>query len=151
MPSFFIPIKKTKTYNEKPYKRRIGTHTHTHRFSFLIALLCIFTISFTSCGGGDDPVTPDPVKTLDKSKVIGKEWFREGVASYTHYFDPSGKYGFSGSWKWLGDENSDSMEVYQYAGSIRFVLYFEYCTDTELSTKWGARTSGYVLYKDHEW
>jgi hypothetical protein len=127
------------------------THTHTHRFSFLIALLCIFTISFTSCGDGDDPVTPDPVKTLDKAKILDKKWYTKGDPGTAHYFYSSGKYGFDGSWKWLGDEKSDSMEVYQYAGSIRFVLYFEYCTDTELSTKWGKSDPAYTLYKDKEW
>jgi len=128
------------------------THTHTHRFSFLIALLCIFTISFTSCGGGDDPVTPDPVKTLDKTKILNKKWYIKDETGWTHYFYPDGKYHDNGgTWKWLGDEKSDSMEVYQYAGSIRFVLYFEYCTDTELSTSWGKSAFGYTLYKDKEW
>ena len=82
-------------------------HTHTHRFSFLIALLCIFTISFTSCGDGDDPVTPDPVKTLDKTKILNKKWYIKDETGWTHYFYPDGKYHDNGgTWKWLGDEKS---------------------------------------------
>jgi hypothetical protein len=88
---------------------------------------------------------------LDKTKILDKKWYAKGDPGTAHYFYSSGKYGFSGSWKWLGDENSDSMEVYQDAGSIRFVLYFEYCTDTELSTSWGKSAFGYTLFKDHEW
>jgi hypothetical protein len=112
-------------------------------------LFC-FGSALTSCGPDDEPVEPT-VKTLDKAKVLDKKWYTKGDPGTAHYFYSSGKYGFDGSWKWLGDENSDSMEVYQYAGSIRFVLYFEYCTDTELSTKWGKSDPAYTLYKDHEW
>jgi len=92
------------------------------------------------------------VKTLDKTKILNKKWYIKDETGWTHYFYPDGKYHDNGgTWKWLGDEKSDSMEVYQYAGSIRFVLYFEYCTDTELSTKWGKSDPAFTLYKDREW
>jgi hypothetical protein len=78
----------------------------------LTLVLGLSTVLFTSCGTDEDTkTTPTPIaKTLDKSELVDKGWYRKGGSSPTHIFHSDGKYNsLGGTWSWLND--SDSMEL----------------------------------------
>ena len=120
----------------------------------LTLVLGLSTVLFTSCGTDEGPgTTPTPTtttKTLDKSKLVEKEWFGEGKLTYSHKFQSGGKYrDLNGSWKWLND--SDSMEVLITPDDSPIIVYFSYCTDTEMALKTGSSTATEVVFKSGAW
>jgi hypothetical protein len=81
-----------------------------------------------ACGTDDEPAVT-PGKTVNRSLLYDKNWNRNG--STWHVFDSDGTWNENGTWKWLGDSNSDSMEVSDRFGTD--ILYFEYIEAKEMS------------------
>ncbi|GEM_PF-1131261 len=110
----------------------------------------------TSCGPDDTTgTTPEPAKTLVRASLYDTDWYPIGKqeGDFTHNFNADGVYGFTGSWAWLGDTNSDSMEYKVTASGVLRVLYFKYATDTEMAAKVGepANADDYVVFKTSPW
>ena len=117
----------------------------------LTLVLGLSTVLFTSCGTDETPVTPaTAAKTLDKTKLVDKEWYGEGKSTYSHKFQSGGKYrDLNGTWKWLND--SDSMEVLITPDDSPITVYFSYCTETEMALKTGSSTATEVVFKSSSW
>lgn len=123
-------------------------------FLTLTVALSMGAAFLTSCGGDEGGgTTPEPAKTLVRANLIDTDWFGQGNQGPTHSFKSSGLYNNTGSWEWLGDENSDSMEYKATASDVTRILYFEYATETEMAVKVGkpANADDYVVYKTSAW
>jgi hypothetical protein len=110
----------------------------------------------TSCGADDTTgTTPEPAKTLVRASLYDTDWYPKGnqLNDYIYNFKADGSIGGSGSWKWLGDSNSDSMEYKVTASSNTFILYFKYSTDTEMACQVGkpANENDYQVFKSLPW
>ena len=108
----------------------------------------------TSCGADDTTgTTPEPAKTLVRASLYDTDWYGQGNENRRHNFKSYGTYAFNGSWSWLGDENSDSMEYKETASSRTFVLYFKYSTDTEMAARVGkpVDANDYTVLKSSAW
>jgi len=95
-----------------------------------LLVLCGLTIGafLQACGTDDEPAVT-PGKTVNRSLLYDKDWNRNG--STWHVFDSDGTWNENGTWKWLGDSNSDSMEVMDRFGTS--ILYFDYIEAKEMS------------------
>ncbi len=121
--------------------------------TLFLGLLLFGTIGFFTACSDDGGTDPEPTKTLVQDKIHsadGKEWFREGISSPTHVYYSDGQYGPQGTWKWLGDSNSDSMEIWGGPGENPRTFYFEYCSDTEMALT-TVNNGSYVQYKTSSW
>ncbi len=85
----------------------------------LIALFA-FGAFLQSCGGDDDEGTT-PTRTVDRSQLTDKDWYRDGGVAFK--FDSDGTYNLDGTWEWF--ETGDSLQV-QSPSLGTFELYFEY-------------------------
>ena len=104
----------------------------TKTMNKILLLLCGLALGafLQSCGTDDGPgTTPTPARTVNKALLLDKDWNFEGTT--WHVFSTGGKWNGNGTWKWLGDENSDSMEVVNFQ-STRRVLYFQYIKAKEM-------------------
>ena len=107
----------------------------------------------TSCGSDDTTgTTPEPTKTLVRANLYDKEWQSSG-ANTIHIFHSDGNYANTGSWEWLGDENSDSMEYKATANTVTRILYFKYATETEMACVVGKplNDNDYSVFKTSTW
>jgi hypothetical protein len=107
----------------------------------------------TSCGPDDTTgTTPEPAKTLVRASLYDTDWYPKG-GGLTHQFMSDGTYGNLGTWKWLGNENSDSMQYTITSTSKSFVLYFKYSEDTEMACQVGkpANENDYQVFKSSPW
>jgi hypothetical protein len=93
---------------------------------WIAALFLVGTAFLSSCGDGGD--SPEPEKTVDRSKLADKQWYWEG--SEWHYFHSDGRYnGTLGSWEWF--PSGDSMQITTPSLGT-YTYYFDYITDTEM-------------------
>ena len=118
-------------------------------FALVLGLGSVF---LSSCGTDDGPVvTPITTeKTLDKSKLLDKDWFAEGSSTFDHRFNSDGSYReLGGTWEWLN--NSDSMSVIQSSGESEIIVYFQYSTDDEMAFRSGSATSNDRIFKTTVW
>jgi len=98
----------------------------------ILLLLCGLALGafLQSCGTDDGPgTTPTPARTVNKALLLDKDWNYNG--STWHVFESDGTWNGNGTWKWLGDNNSDSMEVYDDVLGTS-VLYFQYIEAKEM-------------------
>ena len=112
------------------------------------------TALLTSCGSDDTTgTTPEPAKTLVRANLYDTDWFGQGNQGPTHSFNSNGVYGNTGSWEWLGDENSDSMEYKATANTVTRKLYFKYATETEMACVVGKplNDNDYSVFKTSTW
>ena len=108
----------------------------------------------TSCGSDDTTgTTPEPTKTLVRANLYDTDWYAQGDENTNHPIHSNGVYGNTGSWEWLGDENSDSMSFKATSTIVTRILYFKYATETEMAVKVGkpANADDYVVYKTSTW
>jgi hypothetical protein len=120
----------------------------------LAVALSMGTALLTSCGSDDTTgTTPEPTKTLVRANLYDTDWFSQGQLGFTHAFNSNGVYARDGSWEWLGDENSDSMEYKATPSDVTRILYFKYATETEMAVKVGkpANADDYVVHKTSTW
>ncbi|MFT6004810.1 MAG: hypothetical protein ACI8UQ_001950 [Bacteroidia bacterium] len=120
----------------------------------LAVALSMGTALLTSCGSDDTTgTTPEPTKTLVRANLYDTDWFGQGNQGPTHSFNSNGVYGNTGSWEWLGDENSDSMEYKATASDVTRKLYFKYATETEMACVVGKplNDNDYTVYKTSTW
>jgi hypothetical protein len=92
-----------------------------------------------ACGTDDEPAVT-PGKTVNRSLLNDKDWNYNG--STWHVFSSDGTWNENGTWKWLGDSNSDSMEVSDRFGTD--ILHFEYIEAKEM--KCGTMLPGGAVY-----
>ena len=110
----------------------------------------------TSCGADDTTgTTPEPTKTLVRAKLYDTDWYLKGkqLDDNTYNFKSNGSIAVSGSWKWLGDSNSDSMEYKVTASSNALVIYFQYSEENEMACRTGKpqNAEDYTVYKSSPW
>ncbi|MFT4599057.1 MAG: hypothetical protein ACI95K_001705 [Lentimonas sp.] len=120
----------------------------------LAVALSMGTALLTSCGSDDTTgTTPEPTKTLVRANLYDTDWFGQGNQGPTHSFNSNGVYGNTGSWEWLGDENSDSMEYKATASDVTRKLYFKYATETEMACVVGKplNDNDYSVFKTSTW
>ena len=120
----------------------------------LAVALSMVAALLTSCGSDDTTgTTPEPTKTLVRANLYDTDWFSQGQVGLTHSFNSNGVYGNTGSWEWLGDENSDSMEYKATASDVTRKLYFKYATETEMACVVGKplNDNDYTVYKTSTW
>tara|TARA_B110000093_G_C12887285_1_gene374581 strand:- start:57 stop:440 length:384 start_codon:yes stop_codon:yes gene_type:complete len=120
----------------------------------LAVALSMGTALLTSCGSDDTTgTTPEPTKTLVRANLYDTDWFGQGNQGPTHSFNSNGVYGNTGSWEWLGDENSDSMEYKATASDVTRILYFKYATETEMACVVGKplNDNDYSVFKTSTW
>jgi hypothetical protein len=93
---------------------------------WIAALFLVGTAFLSSCGDGGD--SPEPEKTVDRSKLTDKDWYDERGSQL--HFDSDGTYNYTeGTWEWYS--TGDSMQITsQFFGTYNF--YFDYITDTEM-------------------
>ena len=95
----------------------------------LFVLFVLTAGAFLQSCGTDDTPDVSPARTVDRSLLYDKDWNYNG--STWHRFNSDGSYFKDGTWKWLGDNNSDSMEVDD--GIIgKFTLHFDYIEAKEM-------------------
>jgi hypothetical protein len=94
---------------------------------WIAALFLVGTAFLSSCGDGGD--SPEPEKTVDRSKLTDKDWYDENGARAYH-FASDGTYNYTeGTWEWY--PTGDSIEINDnFFGKFNF--YFDYITDTEM-------------------
>ena len=120
----------------------------------LAVALSMGTALLTSCGSDDTTgTTPEPTKTLVRANLYDTDWFSQGQLGFTHAFKSDGLYNNTGSWEWLGDENSDSMEYKATASDVTRKLYFKYATETEMASSVGKPLddNDYTVHKTSTW
>jgi hypothetical protein len=120
----------------------------------LAVALSMGTALLTSCGSDDTTgTTPEPTKTLVRANLYDTDWYAQGDENTNHPIHSNGVYARDGSWEWLGDENSDSMEYKATPSDVTRKLYFKYATETEMAVKVGkpANADDYVVHKTSTW
>jgi hypothetical protein len=109
--------------------------------TLLVLIGLTLGVFMQACGTDDEPVVTPTTRTVNKSLLNDKDWNRNGSTWYV--FDSDGTWNENGTWKWLGDNDSDSMEVIN-TRSVRSVLYFEYIEAKEM--KCGTMLPGGAVY-----
>ena len=111
----------------------------TMKNTLLILALFAFGAFLQSCGGDDDEGTT-PTRTVDRSQLTDKDWYRDGRIAFR--FDSDGTYNLDGTWEWFA--TGDSLQV-QSPGLGTFELHFDYLETDEM--KCGGRLeSTRVIY-----
>lgn len=108
----------------------------------------------TSCGSDDGGVTPKSTtteRTVDKSKLLDKDWYSVGEESPRHRFNADGTYkSFGGSWEWLN--GGDSMNIIRSTSQPTPVkVFFKYIEDEEMAFSTGDIEEPQVIFKTSEW
>jgi len=76
--------------------------------TLLVLIGLTLGVFMQACGTDDEPAVT-PAKIVNRSLLNDKDWNYDG--STWHVFSSDGTWNGDGTWKWLGDSNSDSMEV----------------------------------------
>ena len=109
--------------------------------TLLVLIGLTLGVFMQACGTDDEPVVTPTTRTVNKSLLNDKDWNRNG--STWHVFSSDGTWNENGTWKWLGDSNSDSLEVIN-TRSVRSVIYFDYIEAKEMKS--GSRVGDRVVY-----
>ena len=120
----------------------------------LAVALSMGTALLTSCGSDDTTgTTLEPTKTLVRANLYDTDWYAQGDENTNHPIHSDGNYANTGSWEWLGDENSDSMEYKATANTVTRILYFKYATETEMACVVGKplNEDNYTVFKTSKW
>lgn len=98
-----------------------------------VVVLVFFIVVFSACSKEEDNTTNNTPtqKTLNKSTLTPKKWYSQG-SSVIHDFKAGGAYASSGSWKWFGSANTDTMEVVYQSGYQAVYWKFNWNTDHEM-------------------
>ena len=99
--------------------------------TLLVLIGLTLGVFMQACGTDDEPAVT-PTKTVNRSLLNDKDWNYNG--STWHVFSSDGTWNENGTWKWLGDSNSDSLEVIN-TRSVRSVLYFDYIEAKEMKLR----------------
>jgi len=97
--------------------------------TLLVLIGLTLGVFMQACGTDDEPLVTPTTRTVNKSLLNDKDWNRNG--STWHVFSSDGTWNENGTWKWLGDSNSDSLEVIN-TRSVRSVIYFDYIEAKEM-------------------
>jgi hypothetical protein len=97
--------------------------------TLLVLIGLTLGVFMQACGTDDEPAVT-PTKTVNRSLLNDKDWNYNG--STWHVFSSDGTWNGDGTWKWLGDSNSDSMEVKSDLLGTS-ILYFDYIEAKEMS------------------
>ncbi|MBL7836888.1 MAG: hypothetical protein JNM67_05190 [Bacteroidetes bacterium] len=93
-----------------------------------------FLVIFSSCSKEEETSnnnnTP-AAKVLNKATLTPKKWYSQG-SSIIHDFKAGGAYATSGTWKWIGTSNSDTMEIVTQSGFSPVKWKFFWNTDHEM-------------------
>ena len=108
--------------------------------TLLVLIGLTLGVFMQACGTDDEPAVT-PAKTVNRSLLNDKDWNYNG--STWHVFSSDGTWNENGTWKWLGDSNSDSLEVIN-TRSVRSVIYFDYIEAKEMKS--GSRVGDRVVY-----
>jgi hypothetical protein len=108
--------------------------------TLLVLIGLTLGVFMQACGTDDEPAVT-PTKTVNRSLLNDKDWNYNG--STWHVFSSDGTWNGDGTWKWLGDNDSDSMEVIN-TRSVRSVIYFDYIEVKEMKS--GSRVGDRVVY-----
>jgi hypothetical protein len=96
--------------------------------TLLVLIGLTLGVFMQACGTDDEPLVT-PTKTVNRSLLNDKDWNYNG--STWHVFDSDGTWNGDGTWKWIGDSNSDSMEVKSDLLGTS-ILYFDYIEAKEM-------------------
>ena len=98
----------------------------TMKNTLLILALFAFGTFLQSCGSDDDEGTK-PARTVDRSQLTDKDWYRDGGLAFR--FDSDGIYNLNGIWRW--NNNSDTMTIIN-SRQVETTLIFEYIEANEM-------------------
>ncbi len=92
-----------------------------------------FLVIFSSCSKEEDsPANNTPAaKVLNKATLTPKKWYSQG-SSVIHDFKAGGVYASTGTWKWVGTSNSDTMEIVTQSGYSPLQWKFFWNTEHEM-------------------
>jgi hypothetical protein len=96
--------------------------------TLLVLIGLTLGVFMQACGTDDEPGVTPTTRTVNKSLLNDKDWNYDGTT--WHVFSSDGTWNGDGTWKWLGDNDSDSMEVADRFGTS--ILYFEYIEAKEM-------------------
>lgn len=106
--------------------------------SLFILSLLVVGATFFACNSDD--ITTPTARTVDRSQLTDKQWYRDGEKWY--YFDSDGTMNPKGTWEWYATGNSLAITSNSLG---KYNLYFEYIEANEMKMS-SLRTGEGVIY-----